>query len=65
MATTVAAEGKGTSVFWEILAWAAVVLLYVFRIAVIVGVAALAVVILRTLYTARKPVRHAGVPARK
>jgi hypothetical protein len=52
-------------VFWEILAWIAVILIYVFRVAVIVGIAAVAILIVRTLLAAREPVRHAGVPARK
>jgi hypothetical protein len=51
--------------FWEILAWAAVVLLYVFRIALVVGVIAVVVMIVRMLRAPKQPVRHAGAPARK
>jgi hypothetical protein len=52
-------------VFWEILGWAAVVLLYVFRIALVVGIVAAVVLIVRTLHGASRPVRHAGVPGRR
>ena len=51
--------------FWEILAWAAIALLYVFRIALVVGVIAVVVAIVRTLRAPKSPVRHAGAPARK
>lgn len=51
--------------FWEILAWAAITLLSVFRIALVVGVIAVVVAIIRTLRASRQPVRHAGAPARK
>ena len=51
--------------FWEILAWAAVALLYVFRIALVVGVIAVIVAIVRTLRAPKSPGRHAGAPARK
>lgn len=51
--------------FWEILAWAVVVLLYAFRIALVVGVVAVAVLIVRTLRAPKAPPRHAGAPARK
>jgi hypothetical protein len=56
---------EGSRVFWEILAWTAVVLLYVFRVALIVGIAAITILIVRALVTARRPVKHAGVPARR
>lgn len=51
--------------FWEILGWAAVVLLYVFRIALVVGIVAAIYLIVRTLRQAREPVKHAGVPGRR
>ena len=51
--------------FWEILGWTAVVLLYVFRIALVVGIVAAVVLIVRTLHGAKTPVRHAGVPGRR
>jgi hypothetical protein len=51
--------------FWEILAWAAVALLYVFRIALVVGIIAVVVLIARMLRAPKQPVRHAGAPARK
>jgi hypothetical protein len=51
--------------FWEILAWAAVVLLYAFRIALVVGIVAAIYLIALTLRRAGSPVRHAGVPGRK
>jgi hypothetical protein len=50
---------------WQILAWAAVVLIAAFRIALVVGVIALIVAIVHSLRTPRKPYRHAGAPARK
>ena len=51
---------------WEILAWAAVALLYVFRVAMVVGIIAVVVLIVHTLRTAaRGPAQHAGAPARK
>jgi|GEM_PF-1649459 len=50
---------------WEILAWAAVVLLTVFRVALVVGVVVLVVAIVRTLRAPKQPARHAGAPARK
>jgi hypothetical protein len=50
---------------WEILAWAAVALLYVFRIALVVGVVVVIVAIVRALRAPEQPVRHAGAPARK
>ena len=51
--------------FWEIIAWAAVVLLTVFRVALVVGVVVLVVAIVRVLRAPKQPVRHAGAPARK
>lgn len=51
--------------FWEILAWAAVALLSVFRIALVVGVIAVVVAIIRTLRAPKQSVRHAGASARK
>jgi hypothetical protein len=50
---------------WEILAWAAVALLYAFRVALVVGIIAVVVLIVRTLRAPKQPVRHAGAPARK
>jgi hypothetical protein len=50
---------------WEILAWAAVVLLYAFRIALVVGILAVVVLIARQLRVPRAPARHAGAPARR
>ena len=61
----VRAERKGPTMVWEILAWAAVVLLYAFRIALVVGVIAVVVVIVRALRVPRAPARHAGAPARR
>lgn len=51
--------------FWEILAWTAVVLIYVFRIAIVVGIVAAVFLIARSLLDAKAPVRHAGVPGRR
>ena len=51
--------------FWEILGWTAIVLLYAFRIALVVGIVVATVLIVRTLRGARTPVRHAGVPSRR
>ena len=51
--------------FWEILAWAAVVVLYAFRIALVVGIVAAIYLIVRALHRASSPVRHAGVPGRR
>ena len=51
--------------FWEILAWAAVVLLYAFRIALVVGIVAVVFLIVKTLQGAKAPARHAGVPGRR
>jgi hypothetical protein len=51
--------------FWEILGWTAVVLLYAFRIALVVGIVAAVVLIVGTLHGAKTPVRHAGVPGRR
>ena len=51
--------------FWEILGWAAVVLLYAFRIALVVGIVAAVVLIVKSLRGASTPVRHAGVPGRR
>lgn len=51
--------------FWEILAWAGVVLLYAFRIAIVVGIVAAIYLIVRSLRGASTPVRHAGVPGRR
>lgn len=51
--------------FWEIIAWAAVVLLTVFRVALVVGVIALVYMIVRALRAPKQPMRHAGAPARK
>jgi hypothetical protein len=56
---------EGVLMFWEILAWAAVALLYAFRIALVVGIIAVVVLIVRMLRAPRQPVRHAGAPARK
>ena len=50
---------------WQILAWAAVVLLYAFRLALVVGILAAVVLIVRTLRASRAPARHAGAPARR
>jgi hypothetical protein len=50
---------------WQILAWAAVVLLYAFRIALVVGIIAVVVLIVRSLRAPKTPARHAGAPARK
>jgi len=50
---------------WEILAWVAVALLTVFRVALVVGVIALVVAIVRSLRAPRVPMTHAGAPARK
>jgi hypothetical protein len=52
-------------VFWEIFAWVAVVALTVFRFALVVGVIALVVVIVRSLRAPQRPATHAGAPARK
>jgi hypothetical protein len=51
--------------FWEILACAAVALLYVFRIALVLGLIAVIVAIVRTLRAPKTRLRHAGAPARK
>ena len=51
--------------FWEILAWTAVALLMVFRVALVVGVIALVVAIVRRIRAPQAPVTHAGAPARK
>jgi hypothetical protein len=59
------ATEEGVTMFWEILAWAAVVLLTVFRVALVVGVVALVYMIVRALRAPKQPVRHAGAPARK
>ena len=56
---------EGVLMFWEILAWAAVALLYAFRIALVVGVIAVVVLIVRMLRSPKQSVRHAGAPARK
>ena len=50
---------------WEILAWAAVVVLYAFRIALVVGIVAVVVLIVRTLHGVTRPTQHAGAAARK
>ena len=50
---------------WEIFAWVAVALITVFRIALVVGVVVIVVVIVRELRAPRKPLSHAGAPARK
>ena len=50
---------------WEILAWAAVAVLYAFRIALVVGILAVVVMVARTLRVPRAPARHAGAPARR
>jgi hypothetical protein len=50
---------------WEILAWAGVILLSAFRIAIVVGLVATVFMIIRALRTAGSPVRHAGVPGRR
>jgi len=59
------ARTEGVLMFWQILAWAAVVLLYAFRVALVVGVVAVVVLIVRTLRAPKTPARHAGAPARK
>jgi hypothetical protein len=59
------ATEEGVTMFWEIIAWAAVVLLTVFRVALVVGVIALVYMIVRALRAPKQPVRHAGAPARK
>jgi len=51
--------------FWEIVAWLAVALLTVFRVAIVVGVVALVVLIVRILRAPKQSLRHAGAPARK
>lgn len=56
---------EGVKMFWEILAWAAVVLLTVFRFALVIGVVALVYVVVRALRAPKQPLRHAGAPARK
>jgi hypothetical protein len=50
---------------WQILAWAAVVLLYAFRIALVAGIVAVVVLTVRALRVPRTPVRHAGAPGRR
>jgi hypothetical protein len=50
---------------WDILAWTAVALLVVFRLALVVGVVALVVAIVRRIRAPQGPVTHAGAPARK
>ena len=50
---------------WQIFAWAAVVLLYAFRIALVAGIIAVVVLIVRTLRAPRAPARHAGAPGRR
>jgi hypothetical protein len=50
---------------WQILAWAAVVLLYAFRIALVAAIIAVVVLIARTLRAPRAPARHAGAPGRR
>jgi hypothetical protein len=59
------ARTEGAEMFWQILAWAAVVLLYAFRIALVVGIIAVVVLIVRSLRAPKTPARHAGAPARK
>jgi hypothetical protein len=59
------ARKEGVEMFWEILAWAAVVLLYAFRIALVVGIVAVVFLIVKTLREAKAPARHAGVPGRR
>jgi hypothetical protein len=59
------ADGEESVMFWEIIAWAAVALLTVFRVALVVGVVVLVVAIVRVLRAPKQPVRHAGAPARK
>jgi len=51
--------------FWEILAWTGVVLIYVFRIALVLAIVAAVYMIVRMLAGAKSPVRHAGVPGRR
>jgi hypothetical protein len=58
-------ETEGAEMVWEILAWAAVVVLYAFRIALVVGILAVVVMVVRTLRVPRAPARHAGAPARR
>ena len=51
---------------WQILAWLAVALLTAFRVALVVGVVAVIVLIVRSLLrTPGRGMRHAGAPARK
>ena len=58
-------ETEGAEMVWEILAWAAVVVLYAFRIALVVGILAVVVMVVRALRVPRAPARHAGAPARR
>ena len=46
-------ETEGAEMVWEILAWAAVVVLYAFRIALVVGILAVVVMVVRTLARAQ------------
>ncbi len=59
------ARTEGAKMVWQILAWAAVALLYAFRIALVVGIIAVVVLVVRTLRAPRAPARHAGAPARR
>ena len=59
------ARTEGATMSWEILAWAAVALLMVFRLALVVGVVALVVAVVRRIRAPQGPVTHAGAPARK
>lgn len=56
---------EGVAMFWVILAWAAVALVYAVRIALVVGIVAAVVLIVRTLHQAKTPVHHAGAPGRR
>jgi hypothetical protein len=51
--------------FWGILAWAAVVLLYAFRIGLVVGILVVVVLIVRSLRAPKTAAQRAGAPARK
>jgi hypothetical protein len=58
-------KNGGVEMFWEILAWTGVVLIYAFRIAIVIGIVAAVFLIVRSLRGASAPVRHAGVPGRR
>ena len=58
-------ETEGAEMVWQIIAWAAVVVLYAFRIALVVGILAVVVMVARALRVPRAPARHAGAAARR